>query len=245
MIKKNIAARVALVLFFMLTLNGCALIDRWFMPEPELNAEELFEAGNDAIRAKDYVRSVEYFTKLKESFPFSPYAVEAELSLADSYYLDEEWLMAAEAYKEFETMHPRHESIPYILYQIGMSNLKTYTSIDRPPTAVEEAYSYFTRVRDTYAGDEYATKATEQMVNCRKLMAEYEINLADFYFRTENYGAARLRYQKVIDDYTDVPELFKYASEKVNAAYLLDRQKRSEETRREREGSWRDWFNWL
>ena len=77
--------------------------------------------------------------RLKDNFPFSPYTVEAELALGDAYYLDERYPEAAESYKDFESMHPRHEAIPYVLYQVGMSDLKSFISVDRPTTAVQES----------------------------------------------------------------------------------------------------------
>lgn len=229
----------------LLAANGCALWDVYFIPEPAGSPEELFEAGNDAIRDKDYVVAAEYFSKLKELFPFSPYALEADLSLADCYYLDEEFLLAAETYKEFESMHPRHSAIPYVLYQIGISHMHAYISVDRPPTVVHEAYAYFLRVRDSFPGTEYAFKASEKMKDCRKLLAEHEIYMGNFYFRVEHYGAAWRRYKSVVEYYPDVVDLHEYASDKVNAAYLLYRQNQTESERRERESTWHKLWNWL
>ena len=64
---------------------------------------------------KNYVDAQQYFSKLKDRFPFSPYALKAELALADAYYLDEQYLMALDNYKEFEALHPSNENIPYVL----------------------------------------------------------------------------------------------------------------------------------
>lgn len=238
-------SKLLLFLFLCLSMAGCSVVDSVLLPDPEESAQDLFEAGNDAMLEKDYLASIKHFTKLKENYPFSPYTVEAELSLADAYFLDGEWLMASEFYKEFESLHPRHTAIPYVLYQIGMSNMNSYRSVDRPPTFVREAYAYFTRVQDSYPDDEYAEKSAEQIKKCRRLLAEYEIYTGDFYFRTENYGAAWLRYKVVVDSYKDIEDLHRYASEKIHAAYLLRSQKEAEEERRAREGSWKDWFNWL
>lgn len=226
-------------------LSGCGIIDYFYLPPPEDTAQELFEAGNDAMREKDYVTASGYFSKLKDNFPFSPYAVESELSLADCYFLDEEWGLAAEAFKEFEALHPRHEAIPYVLFNIGMASLNGYPSIDRPSTQVEEAYSYFQRLSESYPNTEYAEVAREKMAECRRLMAEHEMFYADFYYRMERYTSALTRYQVVIRDFSDVPDLYEHAQVKAKAAFVKDREQRAEGTRRSREGSWRDWFNWL
>lgn len=226
-------------------ISGCGIIDWFYLPPGEDTAQELFEAGNDAMSEKNYVSASRYYAKLKDNFPFSPYAVEAELSLADCYFLDEEWGMAVEAYKEFELLHPRHQAIPYVLFNIGMANLNGYPSIDRPATQVEEAYSYFQRLTESYPHTEYAEVAREKMHECRKIMAEHELFYAEFYYRMERYTSALARYKVIIENYSDVPEVHAHAMEKANAAFVRDREQRAEDTRMKREGSWRDWFQWL
>ncbi len=233
------------MLLLLFSLSGCGIIDWFYLPPPEDTAQELYEAGNDAMREKKYSSAAEYYTKLRDNFPFSPYVVDAELSLADCFYLSDEWIPASDAYKEFELMHPRHEAMPYVLYQIGMSNLKSYTSIDRAPTEVEEAYSYFARLREMYEGDEYASRASAQMQECRRLLAEHELYVGDFYFRTGRYGAAWSRYKVLADNFEDVPEIHAHAVEKAKSAYLLRGQAETEETRREVEKTWHRWFRWL
>lgn len=213
--------------------------------DPDSSAAWLFERGNDAMRDKNYVLSVKYFTRLKEDYPFSPYAVEAELSLADSYFFDGEWLLAAEAYKEFESMHPRHEAMPYVLYQVGMANLNTYTSVDRPPTLVVEAYSYFRRLVESFPRHEYVSKAELQMYKCRRLMAEYEVYTGDFMFRTGNHMAAWRRYMIVLRDFKDFPDLVDYSEKRRHIAYFLHMRNSNEQMRRDRENTWHNWFKWL
>jgi len=238
-------ARFVCMFALAASLSGCGIIDYFYLPPAEDTAQELFEAGNDSMREKDYVSAAGYFTKLKDNFPFSPYSVEAELSLADCYFLDEEWGPASEAYKEFESLHPSHESIPYVLYHAGMSNLYGYPSIDRPTTQIEEAYSYFHRLAESYPGTEYATSAVENMAKCRKIMAEHEMYFGDFYYRMGKYGSALLRYRFIVENFEDVPEIYNHAKVKEQSAFVESRKFEAESKRESREGSWKDWFNWL
>lgn len=248
MLKKNLR-RIILVAFcaFSLTapLSGCTIFDAWLLPQPEMTAQDLFEAGNESMLNKRYAWSAHYFKQLKDNFPFSPYVLEAELSLADSYFLDEEWYMAIDAYKEFEAMHPRHSAIPYVLYQIGQSCINSYTSIDRPPTLIHEAMSYYQRLIDSFPGDEYAENAEDKIQECRRILAQYEIFMGDFYFRAERYRSAWMRYQNVLRDYSDILDLAEYATVQSQASYFKQVQEETEKGRRQREGSWRNWFDWL
>lgn len=237
--------RLLLIAAMSLCLSGCGIIDYIYLPVSEDTAQELFEAGNDAMREKNYASAIDYYTKLKDTYQFSPYAIEAELSLADAYFLDEEWLAAIDAYKEFESLHPRHEAIPYVLFNIGMASKNMYLSIDRPITPIDDAYSYFKRVNESYPDSEYAERAHELMLECRRLMAEHELYIADFYFRMGKYGSAWLRYKDLVENFKDVPEIYAHAEGKGQAAFIHYKEQQAKETLEKREGSWRQWFDWL
>lgn len=241
----KILVRVFLVCSLLFMLSGCGIIDYFYLPPPEDTAQELFESGNEAMREKNYAAAAGYYTRLKDNFPFSPYAVEAELSLADCYFLDEEWGPASEAYKEFESLHPRHEAIPYVLFNIGMSNLNGYPSIDRPTNQIEEAYAYFNRLRESYPGTEYAEASTQKMHEARRIMAEHELYVGDFYFRMGKYSSALARYRDIVKDFPDVPELQEHAAHKAKVAFIRDKEISAEAVRANREGSWKEWFDWL
>lgn len=228
-----------------LLLSGCGIIDYYFLPPPEDTAQELYENANDAMRDKDYQQAAEYYMRLKDNFPFSPYTVEAELALGDAYYLDERYPEAAESYKDFESMHPRHEAIPYVLYQVGMSDLKSFISVDRPTTAVQESLEYFGRLRETFPESEYAEKATDEIQNGRKIIAEHELYLGDVFWNMKRYGPAWKRYTYIVDNFPDVPDVCEHAREKAIAAYYRYREQQSEEARQQIQGSWRRWFDWM
>lgn len=234
-----------LLVLCSLLLPGCGLIDRYFLPESDDTVQEIFESGNDHMREKDYVAAARNFSRVKDDYPFSPYAVEAELSLGDAYFLDREYALAAEAYRDFETLHPRHEAIPYVLYQLGMSLRMGYGSVDRAATDVEEALEYFHRLEQTYPDTEYARKAGEQIAACRKLLAQREIFIGNVFWSMGNYEAAWTRFQHVVDTYPDVTEEAEYARGKGEVAYMRYREGASEDIREQREGSWKNMFRWL
>lgn len=229
----------------MFLLTGCGIIDHFFLPVPDDTVQEIFEAGNDAMREKQYVAAAKYFSLIKDDYPFSPYAVEAELSLGDAYFLDKEYHSAAEAYRDFEMLHPRHEAIPYVLYQLGLSLKLGYISVDRAATDVEEALEYFVRLQQTYPNTEYAEKAGEEIAASRKLLAQREVFIANVFWSMGNYQAAWTRFAYVVKNYADVTDVATYAGQMSEAAYIRYREGASEETRREIEGSWRNMFRWL
>jgi outer membrane protein assembly factor BamD len=236
---------LAAVLALSMALSGCGLIDYFFLPPPEDTAQELFEAGQDAMHDKNYDDAVEYFTKLKDRYPFSPFTPRAELALGDAYFLDEEYMLAVDAYKEFEALHPAAEETPYVLYQIGVCNYRQFESVDLPMNMVVDALEHFYRVEESYPGSKYAEAAKDYIVRCRKLLAEHELFIADFYWRTERYGSAWKRYQYVVDNFQDLPKITKYARKRAEYSYYEFQKTVSAEERARIYGSWKQWFDWL
>lgn len=241
----NNALRLTATLVLLIGLTGCGFIDYYFLPPPEDTAQELYEAGVDSMQQKEYDNAAEYFQQLKDRYPFSPYAPKAEIGLGDAYYLDEEYVLASDAYQEFEALHPRHEMIEYVLYQIGLSNYMSFSSIDRPMDRIHTAMEYFRRLMEDYPGSKYVSEAQHYIVECRRRIAEHEIFVADFYWRAERYGAAWERYQYVMANFQDLPEVYDYAAKRSELAYLRHQKTTSEEERERIQGSWKDWFDWL
>lgn len=229
----------------IMLLSGCGVIDYFFLPPPEDTAQELYEGASDAMREKKYSQAASYYMRLKDNFPFSPYTVEAELALGDALFLDEKYPEAAEAYKDFESLHPRHESIPYVLYQVGMSDLKSFISVDRPTTSVQEALEYFGRLRESYPGTEYAIKAEAEILNGRRIIAEHELYLGDVFWNMKKFGPAWKRYTYIVENFPDVKDVSEHAQEKSLSAYYKYREQQSKEAREQIEGSWKRWFDWL
>lgn len=231
--------------FCFFAISGCGIIDLFYLPPAEDTAQEIYEAANDAMSEKNYVRAVELYNKLRDTYPFSPYTVDAELSLGDAYYLDEEYDLAAETYKDFEALHPRNEAIPYVLYQTGMSLMKQFRSIDRATTELQEAYDYFNRLEQAYPDSPYAKSAAENMLTCRKLMAEHELYIAEVFDHMGKYGPAWRRYVYVEENFRDVPEVAEHAKDMSVSTYHKYRSQQADLTREQREGSWKNWFRWL
>ncbi|MEW5772082.1 MAG: outer membrane protein assembly factor BamD [Thermodesulfobacteriota bacterium] len=239
------SVRTALLALLLLMVSGCGVIDYFLLPPPEDTAQELFEAGQDAMKEKEYSRAAEYFARLKDRYPFSPYTPQAEIALGDAYFLDEDYSHAADAYREFETLHPRHEQIPYILFQIGKSLYRQFRSIDMPQAHVAEAVEHFTRLAEAYPDSKYTPEAREYVVKCRRYMAEHEVFVADFYWRSAHYSSAWRRYRYVSETFTDLPDVAQYAARRAELAYLRAQEDASQAERERVQGSWKQWFDWL
>ncbi|WP_027369774.1 outer membrane protein assembly factor BamD [Desulfovermiculus halophilus] len=233
------------IILLGMVLSGCGVIDTVFLNPPQDTALELLEAGNMAMEEKDYDQAISYYTKLKDQYPFSPYTSQAELRLADAYFQDQRYAAAENAYKEFESLHPGHEDIAYVLFRIGLSNFKQFKSIDLPQDNVTEAMQYFNRVAEAYPQAPVADQAREYVRKCQRFQAEHEIFVADFYWRTERYLSAWKRYAYVADNFSMFQDILTYARTRSRLAYVLHQRQAAERERIAQYGSWKQLFDWL
>ena len=228
-----------LVLLSCFLVYGCGgIIDYYFLKPKPYTALELLEAGKDALENKDYDRAIEYFQKMKDKYPFSPYTTEAELLLGDSYFYVKKYEEAEETYKDFESLHPGHKRIDYVIFQIGRCNYFQEKSIDLPQQCIKEAISYFTKLVEAFPDSKYVSEAKKYLKKCRYLLAKHEIYVANFYFRTKKYKGAWKRFEFIQNHFSEFKDIVSYAKEMMRISYIKYQMKESKEKRESEMGSW-------
>ena len=189
-----------LSLVSLLVFSGCA----WFETKEEKPAKELASDGMDHFNDGDYKDSIELFEKLKDWYPFSKYAILAELKIADAHYKLKEYEEAIFAYEEFESLHPRNEAIPYVIYQIGLCYFEQIDTVDRDQTSAQKALVTFQRLKKQYPDNSYTNKTEGKIKKCVKSLAGHEFYVGLFYFKSKHYKAALNRFKSVLSKYPDV-----------------------------------------
>ncbi len=169
----------------------------------EASPDQLMWKGIESFRRKKYGGAQKAFQKIVEQYPYSRHVILAELKLADAYYLDKKYQEAVVAYEKFARLHPAHEAVPYVLYQIGMSYFQLGKDTRRDHEQLKKALSVFERLARAYPGTIYAQKAQEQAKVCKKKLAEHELDVATFYYKRGKYGAAKNRIEYALANYLE------------------------------------------
>lgn len=180
-------------------LSGCALFEE--NHQMNKNAQQLAAEGAASFMNEDYQGAVKAYTDLKDWYPFSQYAILAELKIADAHFHLKEYPEAIAAYENFEKMHPKNEAVPYIINQIAMCWFKQIDTVDRDATPAQKAQTEFQRLIRLFPDNEYSQKAVAYIDACIDNMASHELYVANFYNKTEKYEAALKRYQYIVENY--------------------------------------------
>ena len=192
-------SRLLIILVVVLTASGCAL----FETRENRTALELAQEGMANYDSGNYAKAIDRFETLKDWYPFSKYAMLAELKIADAHYHRQEFEDAILAYEEFENLHPRNEAIPYVIYQIGRCYFDRMDTIDRDQSTAIKAIEVFQRLIQQFPDDIYAKRAGHHLTEALKTIAGHEFYVGMFYFKNKRYKAALNRFESVVTDYLD------------------------------------------
>jgi outer membrane protein assembly factor BamD len=184
--------------------SGCA----WFEPKEDKPAQELVQDGVDYFEAGKYRKAIESFEKLRDWYPFSRYAILAELKIADAHFNMKSYADAIFAYEEFEQLHPRNEAIPYVIFRIGRAYFNQIDTIDRDQSNAAKALETYQRLVRQHPGDAYAGMARSDMVACYQNLSGHEYYVGQFYYKNKRYRAAKVRFTAVVEKYPDVGYLY-------------------------------------
>jgi outer membrane protein assembly factor BamD len=184
-------------LFWTAAFAGCTL----FRNETELSAEESYAKGMKEYDDADYQDAIPYFQKIIENYPFSLYAIQAELKIAESYYYDEKYVEALVHLQGFEELHPTNDQIPYVLWMKASSYFEEFSSIDRDVSSLENARRELEELQARFPGNPYREQADPLMAKVLQGLARHDFYVARFYYRDAEFQAALSRLYGILENY--------------------------------------------
>jgi outer membrane protein assembly factor BamD len=188
---------VGLLLIVIALVGGCAARE-----EPrEPTAEENYRMGMEKFDKEDYRDAIPYYQKILENYPFSIYAIQAELKIAEAYFLDKKYVEALVHLHGFQELHPTNENIPYVLWMKAVAYSEQFRSIDRDVSAVDNAKRELLELTTRFPESPYAEDASELLTTVNGRLAEHDFYVARFYYRSADYYAALRRFQRILKKY--------------------------------------------
>ena len=109
--------------------------------------------------------------------------------------------MASGVYTDFLNSHPDDENAPYVLWQLGQSFEKLSLSVDRDQQYTLKGIERFTYLQNRYPTTQYALDATAPLQRMTQKLADRELYVGAFYYKTGNYNAATIRLEYFLSKY--------------------------------------------
>jgi outer membrane protein assembly factor BamD len=173
-------------------------------PKGRTEAESLYKEAEELMQAERYILATEKLNTIKTQHPYSFYATPAELLQADVLFYQESFIESAAAYLLFRDFHPKHEKIAYVVFKIAESYYKQIPdTIDRDLEPAIEALKYYDEVIQKYSESSYKKDSEDRIKSSKKMLRQKDEYVADFYYKTEEYKAARYWYLDILDNHQD------------------------------------------
>jgi outer membrane protein assembly factor BamD len=199
------------------SLSGCGLLPEKVDETAGWSASRLYSEARDELAAGNYERAISHFEKLESRYPFGTFAQQAQMQIAYVHYRQGDQPQALAAVERFIKLHPNHPNVDYMYYLRGLINFNDRASMfdfithqdpsERDSKATRDAFEAFKQLADRFPDSGYTKDAIARMKYLVNAMAQYEVHVANYYYRRGAYLAAANRAQAAVSEYREAPAI--------------------------------------
>lgn len=191
--------RLVILLVSLAGLGACTGADEAVRIAP---SEERFRLAMERFNDEDYEEARKLFEAIVLQDPASDVADDAQYYLAESYFLDGEYHLAAYAYNRMNSF-PSSPFYKLAIFKTGDSYYHGSETFDRDQRETRAAIDHFRSFANRYAGDSLAAVAQSRILELRTKLALRDYTIASQYNDLDDPAAAIVYFNKVIDEYPD------------------------------------------
>jgi outer membrane protein assembly factor BamD len=209
--------KVVVASFLLLGMSACSLLPEKTDETKNWTVEKLYAEAREEMASGQYESAIKMFERLESNYPFGTYAAQAQMEIAYAHYKTQDQAQALAAVERFIKLHPNHPNVDYMYYlrglisfndQVGfLGALYTQDPTERDPKATRESFAAFKALVDKFPNSVYAEDSIMRMKYLVNAMAQYEVHVANYYFRRGAYLASLNRAMNVVRDYQDAPAI--------------------------------------
>ncbi len=218
----------------LLSLSACGSSsgssDEAAKPATVAPVEGLYNNGVDALNARRFATADDQFNAVEQNYPYSSWAVNAQLMSGYSLYLQNRYTDAIGTLDRFIQLHPAHRDIAYAYYLRALCYYEQIADIQRDQKGTEQAMNALREVVSRFPDTTYARDAKLKVDLCFDHLAGKEMEIGRFYQKQHLYEAAIGRFQRVVDDFqttNHVPEALARLTEIYLALGLKDQARKT------------------
>lgn len=212
---KKIVSLFCVTALVMLLLTSCATTNEPSEAYKGESPQQIFKKGREALQNRNFGDAIKRFEALDVQYPFGADTEKAQLYIIYAYYMREEYALAVAAADRFIRTHPTNPHVDYPYYLRGLADyyqnlglLERIFTIDlatRDLTQIRKSYYDFTELVERFPHSRYASAAHQYMIYLRNIMANHELEIADYYYSRKAYVASANRASSVVAHYQGAP----------------------------------------
>ncbi len=133
--------------------------------------EQLYNNGVDALHDKRYATAISQFEALQQNYPYSTWAVNAQLMQGYTEYLQNKYTEAIGTLDRFIQLHPTHRDVSYAYYLRALNYYEQIADIKRDQKGTEDAMRALQEVVNRFPDSSYARDSRLKIDLCRESRA--------------------------------------------------------------------------
>jgi len=196
-------SKLILPLLAAALIGGCATDEKKSFSE----AQQEYEAAKHMMNEGKYASVAVDLEKFSAKYPYSKYAVQADLLRIFAAYKDDEFILSETLSKRFIEDHPRHANVDYAKYMLAMSYYKQRSPAEKDPTMNRLSIEAFQRLIKEHPDSSYAKDGKARLQSLYNTLAKHELTVGKFYFDKDRFVAAANRFQEVVKLYQTTPSI--------------------------------------
>ncbi len=193
--------------WFAIPLIGFSLLMNQGCSSKKINEndpKDMYEDAESDIQNDRYLLALDKLRIVKNKFAYTSYGTLAHLKIADVYFLQESYPESSASYDSFVELFPKHEKAPYALFRSGEAQfLDIPTNVARDLKSAQTAIDILDLYMKKYPDGEFFAKARDMRKKAYDRLAEKELGIAEFYIKRKKPDSARMRLNKILDQFSD------------------------------------------
>jgi len=156
------------------------------------------------VRGK-YFQSAELYKAFVERYPGNDRSDYAQFRLAESYFHDGQYELAAVEYRVVMSQYGYSEYVDDALFQLAVCSWRRAPSVARDQQLAKDALSKFEQFIQTFPRNKKVADAREYIRKIHARLARKAMAAVHWYYRRHKDRAVRIYCDKIIADYPDNP----------------------------------------
>ena len=170
-------------------------------------AEKDYQIAKNKVNSGKYSEVAMSLEKFSADYPYSKYAIQAELLRIFAAYKDTEYILSETLSKRFIERHPTHANVDYAKYMLAMSYYKQRSPAEQDQTMNQLAIDTFKRLLKEHPESAYARDGKSRLQSLFNSLARHELTVGKFYYDKDRYVAASNRFLMVVKRYQTTPAI--------------------------------------
>ncbi|MDX1679311.1 MAG: outer membrane protein assembly factor BamD [Akkermansiaceae bacterium] len=146
--------------------------------------------------------TVEMLSTVKLHAPESDMAAKAQYAIGDAYLREKRYPQAVEAFRKVADEHREHPLAPEALFKVGEILLESAKRGNQNQATIDLSREAFNDYLIQFPGHKYNAEARKMIATLKKRDLNRSMEIADFYYKTGKFEAAKIYYRDIVDNST-------------------------------------------